>query len=144
MNDWLPYSPCPCGCDVTASKLSVKSGHVVKCECHSCRGRRNQRKGKRGEHNRHRNLGGVGFTPQDELGHAYSVEIVTQDKKGSVIPRNFVTFIESEFYRHAISQAERSIPVGVQASPSLYLEPAGGGAFLVVQVIPRKRKAGAA
>lgn len=134
--EWAPYDPCPCECVVVSSKLSLKTGHVHGCECVSCRNRRNQKKGKRGEYNRHKRLGGQGFTPHDEMGVAYSVEVVTQDKKGKQVPAAFTRFVRSEWFRHALSQAERVIPAGqgVQAHPALYLEPEGGGAYVVVKV----------
>lgn len=139
MNGWQPYSPCPCGCSATAHKLSVKTGHVLGCACHSCIGIRNQRKGKRGQANAHRHLRGEGFTPSnEESGRAYSVEVRIEAKKGAQVPAHFVRVIESEWFRHAMSQATRGTPIGEQSNPSVYLEPAGGGAYLIVELHPRR------
>lgn len=144
---WEPYHPCPCGCQVigwklkTSKKVCVEGGCVVGCNSPSCRNRRNQKRGKRGEYNRHRQLGGKGWTPTDEMGHVYSIEIVTQDKKGAVIPMNFRRFVASEWARHALSQAERSVPEGVSCYEALYLEPPEGGAWLVVRLPAPRGKA---
>ena len=85
--EWQPYNPCPCGCAATGAKLKltkpcVPGGCVVGCQSPSCRNRRNRRKGKAGEYHRHRNLGGEGWTPHDELPYTYTLDVTTQDKVG--------------------------------------------------------------
>lgn len=132
---WEGWPACPCGCEVTGLKLAAKTGHLARvCECVSCRNRRNQKRGKRGEYNRHRRLrGGAKFTPNDELGYVYSIEFCTQDKAGAQIPASFQKFVGLEWTRHALKQAMMTIPEGVVAYPALYLEPPGGGWWLVVK-----------
>lgn len=133
--EYIPGSPCPCGCGATGSRLAQKSGHVAReCSCPSCRNRRNRNRGQRTEARRHRRLGGQGFTPNDELGTSYSINITTQDKGGKQVPASFRKFAEGEFFRHAISQAERAAPVGSGALPALYLELSPSRAYLVVDV----------
>src|SRR3990167_8277718 len=140
------FGPCPClgrylgpgdvvveGCGIEGTKLT-RYGHLVGCTCHSCLGRRNRRAGKKGEYNRHRRLGGTGNTPRDELMHSYSINVTTEYKHGAQVPAKFVSFIRSEWTRHALNQAKKKLPVGADAYPSLYLEPEGGGAWLVVDV----------
>lgn len=137
---WLPYSACPCGCDVVAHKLT-RVGHSLGCKCRPCLGRRNRAKGPASARRRHRALGGSGFTPHDEMGNVYSVEVVVQDKFGAQVGAKFPAFAMSEFVRHAISQAERVTPEGVQAYPALYLEPGGGaGTWLLVQLVKPSRR----
>jgi hypothetical protein len=131
---WQPYTPCPCGCEVTGSKLS-RSGHVSRCACRSCIGTRNQRKGKRGQANAHRLMGGEGFTPSnEESGRAYSLNHRIEAKKGQQIPAAFVKFLGLDWTRRAFSQAKRGKPVGEESVPSIYLELAGGGAYLVTEL----------
>lgn len=135
---WPDWPECPClitGCE--GLKLT-RVGHVVGCVCASCRGARNQRKGKRGESNRHKRLGGAGWTPHDELAWCYSLNISTQDKKGDQVPAKFVSFVHSETARKWFRQAALKMPVGADALPALYLEPSGGGAYIVVDVSGRK------
>jgi hypothetical protein len=135
---YIPGAPCPCGLDGCAgSKLSSKTGHVARsCICPSCRNRRNVHRGKRAQANVHRGLGGVGFTPyHEESGRTYSLEVQIESKSGYQIPRSFAAFSKLDWTRHALGQAERAIPAGVQAYPALYLElPERGGRWLVVKV----------
>jgi hypothetical protein len=130
-----PGEPCPClidGC--TGSKLSVKSGHVVGCVCRSCMGRRNRKKGQAAEARRHRSLGGVGWTPRDDLHHPYPLTVTTEDKTGGQVPAKFVAFVNSETARHWFAQAEKKLPVGSDALPALYLEVTEGQTYLVVKL----------
>lgn len=127
-----PSATCPCGCNAVG-KLSPR-GHNRGCICRSCIGRRNRRNGQRGEMNAHRSLGGTGRTPADEVGHTYSLNVKPQVKAGQQIPAAFSSFIASEWFRHAISQAERSIPVGVDAKPAVQMLPSGGGIWMVVKL----------
>lgn len=120
-----PGAPCPCGCGETGSKLSTKTGHVVKaCSCASCRGRRNQAKGKRGQAKTHRALDGQGFTPSnEESARPYTVEVTVMPevKAGAQIPANFDRFISSDWFRHALSQSTRAVPVGSGARPCVVI-----------------------
>jgi hypothetical protein len=142
---WQPFTPCPCGCERTASKLT-KYGHVTECACPSCRGRRSRTKGRRAQARGYRRLGGLApFTPgNEENSGTFSVEVQAEMKAGRQIPREFVRFARSEWARRAWSQAERAIPAGVQAEPAIYCElpkEDGGGAFLIVTLGPSHVKA---
>lgn len=133
---WAPLDPCPCGCSTVAHKLSVKSGHVVGCACMSCRNRRNQRKGKRGQALTHQRLGGTGFTPSnEESARPYQVEVTVMPevKAGAQIPKSFDSFVASTWFRHALSQSERAVPVGSGALPCVVIR----GAWAVIDI--RKR-----
>ena len=134
--EWVPFTPCPCeaDCGVIAPKLSVRSGHVVGCKCRSCIGKRNKTKGQRNERTRHLALGGEGATPRDELAFSYSVNITTEDKTGQQIPAKFVAFIQSEWTRHALRQAEKKVPVGSDALPALWLNAGHAGTWIVLRV----------
>jgi hypothetical protein len=135
--DFVPGDACHCGLEgCRGSKLSSKTGHVVGCVCRPCLGRRNRKKGHRAQATAHRKLGGTGFTPHDEeSGRTYSVEVQAEVKAGSQIPRSFVAFSGLDWTRRAFSQAERAIPVGVQAYPAVYLQlPERKGHYLVVKV----------
>lgn len=79
-------------------------------------------------------LGGEGFTPRDDLHHSYSINVTTEDKNGAQIPRKFVEFLHSETARHWFAQAEKKLPVGSDAFPSLYLEITEGETYLVVKL----------
>jgi hypothetical protein len=134
---YVPGAPCFCGIEgCTGSKLSSKTGHVVGCLCRPCLGRRNQKRGKRGQAVAHRNLGGVGFTPSnEESGRTYSVEVQVEVKAGAQVPASFQKFASLDWTRRALSQADRAIPVGVQAYPAVYLRlPERKGHYLVVKV----------
>lgn len=133
MTSWTPYDPCPCGCGERSAKLT-KCGHVRGCRCRSCTGRRNRARGRRAERSRHLALGGVGATPQDETAVSYTLTVTTQDKAGEQVPMAFRRFVALEWTRRALEQAERSVAVGSGAKPALYLEPPGGGRWLVVRL----------
>lgn len=133
---WENWPECPCGCGETGLKLAVKSGHLARlCTCSSCRNRRNQKKGRKAQHTAHRVLGGVGFSPlHEESGRTYSVEVQVESKKGKQCSPTLVKGLRSEWLASALGQAERAIPAGVVAFPSCYLEPEGGGRWLVVKL----------
>jgi hypothetical protein len=102
--------------------------------CNGCIGLRNRRKGQKTEAKRHRRLGGQGQTPRDELAYAYSINVITEDKTGAQIPSSFTRFIGLEWTRHALRQAERKLPVGMDALPSLFIDCGRAGTWLVVPV----------
>lgn len=134
--------PCPCRiegsiwgtvqmrCTVQGTKLT-RYGHLVGCTCPSCIGRRNRRSGQKTEAKRHRRLGGQGQTPRDELAFSYSINITTEDKHGAQIPRNFLSFIDLEWTRHALRQAEKKVPVGSDALSILVLDCGRKGMWMV-------------
>ena len=120
--EWQPFTPCPCGCGVVAGKLSMKTGHVIGCKCHSCIGLRNRRKGQKNQALSHRRLGGQGFTPtNEESARAYDVKVSIQPehKTGEQVPKSFDKFVSTEWFRRALSQAERAIPTGSGALPAV-------------------------
>jgi hypothetical protein len=133
-----PGDECPCGCGVTGSKLSFKSGHVVRlCACPSCRNSRNVKRGKRGQAKTHRALDGQGFTPfHEESGLFYDLTVRPEVKAGAQIPASFRSFVSSEWFRHALSQSSRSIPEGVDARPCVSLD----GRWLIVDLQRREKK----
>jgi hypothetical protein len=127
---------CPCDaarCEVVGTKLN-RAGHVVGCVCPSCLGKRNRKAGQEAERRRHKRLGGVGGTPHDELATSYSLNVTTQDKHGAQVPAAFVALIDSKWFHDAMRQAEKKLPVGSNAMPSVYLEPPRRGSWLVVRV----------
>ena len=135
---------CPCGemryifgethsvisCGVIGTKLQ-KNGHLVGCKCRECIGRRNRRSGQKTEAKRHRRLGGQGQTPRDELAFSYSINITTEDKSGKQIPATIRAFIESNWFRHTLQQAEKKVPVGSDALPMVVLDLGRKGMWMV-------------
>lgn len=135
------FGPCPCGfpgCTMQGTKLS-KDGHLTDCECPSHRSQANNAKGRKAEQRRHARLSHKA-APNDEYPNTYALSVTTQDKAGAQIPASFSSFVASEYYRHAMRQAEVKVPVGGDVFPALYLEPESGGAWLVVDIAPRKGK----
>jgi hypothetical protein len=135
---FIPGDVCPCGCGQTGSKLSMKTGHIVKlCGCSSCRNSRNVKRGKRGQAKTHRALDGQGFTPyNEESGVFYDLTVRPEVKAGAQIPASFRSFVSSEWFRHALSQSSRAIPEGVDARPCVSLD----GRYLVVDLQRREPK----
>jgi hypothetical protein len=126
--DWLPwpgYPSCPCGCGSVGLKLQLRyDKHVVGCVCRACIGRRNRRKGQKGQSRMHKRLGGTGWTPsQEEAARPYTVEVTVmpESKTGGQIPASFDKFIATEWFRRALSQSERAVPVGSGALPAVVI-----------------------
>ena len=136
--DYVPGAPCPCGCGATASRLSIKTGHVRgSCKCRPCIGLRNRRGGQRKHAQAHRALGGEGFTPtHEESGKPYTIEVTIQmeSKAGKQIPASFAKFIGTEWFRRALGQAGRAVPYGTGAIPAVVLD----GRWLVADLRPQK------
>lgn len=135
-NEWFPKAGLEVGCGQLGTKLT-KYGHLVGCTCRSCLGRRNKRSGQRTEAKRHRRLGGTGGTPRDELAYSYSINVTTEDKHGQQIPQNFLKFIDLEWTRHALRQAEKKLPVGSDSLPSLVLDCGRKGMWMVTPIPAR-------
>jgi hypothetical protein len=129
--------PCPCEhprCVVIGTKLT-RFGHLTSCGCSECMGRRNQRKGRKGQRQAHKVLGGEGFSAfHEESGRTYSVEVQVEVKKGRQVNPTLTKGLRSAWLSAALGQAERAIPVGVVAFPSCYVEPEGGGRWLIVDL----------
>ena len=135
---WPDWPQCPCGCEQESLTLT-RYGHVRGCSCRSCLGRRNQRKGKRGQAVAHRRLGGEGFTPSnEEAARPYHIEvtILPEVKTGEQIPKSWEDFVRSTWFRHALSQSERAVPVGSGALPCVVIR----GDWAVVDIRQRNRK----
>lgn len=111
-------------------KLSIKTGHLVRiCGCLSCRNARNVHKGKRGQAKGHRALGGVGFTPSnEEATNGYDVRVQVEHKAGAQVPASFRKLIKGEWFRHALSQAERARRIGDGTYPAVMID----GRYLIV------------
>lgn len=128
---------CPGGCGAPVQYGLSRYGKALRtCQCRDTIGRRNKRKGRKAQARGYRRLGGSApFTPGNEENQGVlSVEVGVESKAGKQVPASFTRFVALEWTRRALSQAERSIPVGVEASPAVYLEPAGGGRWLVVKL----------
>jgi len=115
--------PCPClRCDIIGSKLT-KHGHLVGCSCPSCMGRRNRRRGQAAQAKGHRALGGTGFTPShEESTGGYPIVVQVEHKTGQQVPANFYRFIETDWFRRALSQAQRAVRVGDGSMPSVMID----------------------
>ena len=70
--------------------------------------------------------------------YLYSLNIATEDKVGAQVPRKFASFVESETARHWWAQAEKKIPVGSDAFPTLYLELSPSRTYLVIRLDGRR------
>jgi hypothetical protein len=137
---WVPYDPCLCGCGIVGWKLTKTLvgdtiPHVVGCNCARHRNKRNRVKGRGAQRTVHKVLGGVGFSPlHEEAGRTYSVEVQIESKKGKQIPASFSKFVGLDWTRRALQQARAGTPVGVVAFPAIYMEPEGGGQWLIVDL----------
>lgn len=138
---WEGWPACLCGCGVENLKLQATklSGddifHVKGCACVRHRNRRNQQKGKDAQAKTHRNLGGTGFTPaNEESARPYELlvmpEVKTGQAKGSQIPASWDSFIKTEWFRRALDQAIRAVPVGSGARPCVVIR----GDFAIVDI----------
>lgn len=129
---------CPCGaCQTIGTKIAKKTGHLVGCDCVSCRGSLSVRKGHRGQQRGHEALGGNGRAPWNEdraKPYVIEVALMPESKVGSGVPKAFADFLASTWLRHAFAQADRAVPVGSGVSPSLMID----GRWLVVDTRPRE------
>ena len=129
---------CPCQEQLCRDALGIgtkltRLGHLVGCRCPSCRGRRSKRKGQAAQAKTHKALGGSGFTPSnEESGIFYNLCLTVRPevKAGKQTPASFTKFISGEWFRHALSQSERAIPVGIDAKASVSID----GKWLVVKI----------
>jgi hypothetical protein len=135
---WPGFPLCPCGCEAEGMKLQLRhDGHLVGCECPVCRGRRNRRKGQAGQARTHKRLGGQGFTPtNEESARPYHVEclVMPEVKTGQQIPKSFDTFINTEWFRRALNQSVRALPVGSGALPCVVIR----GDYAVIDIRRKK------
>jgi hypothetical protein len=132
-----PSPQCICGCGEVNLKTQLKTGHVVGCACPSCRGRRNRRKGQAGQAKMHKRLGGEGFTPSnEESARPYHIEclVMPESKVGGQVPTSFAKFVATEWFRRAMSQSSRGIPVGSGALPCVVIK----GDYAVIDIRRKK------
>jgi len=141
------FGPCPCGepnCP-WGDKIKRKTGHLVGCICLSCRNAENRRTGRKAHERMHTNLGGTGKPPQhEESARPYHVSldvlevtVMPESKEGDQVPAGFSTFIESEWWRRAISQANRARPVGSGGVvPAVVID----GRYIVADLQPDERR----
>jgi hypothetical protein len=86
----------------------------------------------------HQALGGVGFSPtHEESGRGYEVEVATikvhpEAKGGAQIPKSFLSAFATDWWRRALSQSQRSLPIGSGAKPAVWLHLPGGHKYLIV------------
>lgn len=104
--------------------------------CPHCRGRRSAKSGRATQTEMHKELGGTGVSPRhEESGRGYEIETLRvhpEAKGGRQIPQSLVKFIDTDWYRRAISQSSRSLPVGSGAKPALWCHLPGGRKVLIV------------
>lgn len=140
---WATWPACPCGCGVEGLKLLTRllpgetEYHIVKCNCARHRGKRNQKKGQAAQATMHRALGGTGFTPHhEESARPYTVEVLVkpESKTGATIPKSWLSFSSSVWFRHALYQSERAVPYGTAVLPGLVID----GRWLIADLKPKK------
>lgn len=160
MTPWPTWPYCPCGCGVEGLKLlaPLKRGphigeqHVKGCKCRSHISMRNRGKGQGAQRTMHRDLGGQGWTPtHEEAGRGYPIEVVgteggteqvdsqvtgltvhPESKQGQQVPAALQKFLATDWYRRALDQSVRSLPVGSGAKPAVWCQMPGGRKVLVV------------
>ena len=136
-----PFGDCPCEstyCKQVGTKLQRKTGHLVGCTCQTCASAENVKKGRTAHKRTHTNLGGNGEPPHHEgRARPYVTEIVTlpESTTGGQIPQSFRTVIGSEWFRHAIAQADREVPVGTGVVPAVAID----GRYLVVDLGDKRK-----
>ena len=119
-------------CKQEGTKLT-RYGHLVGCTCRPCLGRRNKRKGQKAQAKMHKRLGGTGFTPShEEAARPYTVEVTVmpESKTGSQVPTSFDKFITTEWFRRALDQSTRAVPVGTGVRPAVVIR----GQWAVVDI----------
>lgn len=127
-------------------------------DCRPCISLRNRNFGRQVQREMHQALGGVGFSPtHEESGRGYDVEFNAEDeptleivdvsedvtvagfvkvhpeaKGGQQIPASFTKAFGTDWWRRALSQSQRSLPVGSGAKPAVWLHMPGGHRYLIV------------
>jgi hypothetical protein len=85
----------------------------------------------------HKRLGGEGFTPtNEESARPYHVEclVMPESKVGGQVPTSFAKFVATEWFRRAMSQSSRGIPVGSGALPCVVIK----GDYAVIDIRRKK------
>lgn len=150
VHTWEPYCLCPCGCGVRAAKLKTPKRSCLKpnlcavgCQSRSCISRRNVDKGRRGQTRGARRAGwtrpkstadeeAMAALPQDVV--AVKVDVQQEAKVGSQVPAKLVSSLRSVTFERWMKQARLAVAAGSGAKPGVYIEPEGGGAWLIVEM----------
>jgi hypothetical protein len=115
--------------------------------CARCRNRTSRNFGRAVQREMHQELGGTGVSPtHEETGRGYDVEAVAvkvhpEAKGGNQIPASLVKFLGTEWYRRAIGQSVRGLPIGSGSRPAVWCHLPGGRKVLVVDYGGGKGKA---
>jgi hypothetical protein len=70
--------------------------------------------------------------PQDVL--AVKVDVQQESKVGGQVPAKLVASLRSVWFERAMKQARLAVAAGSRAKPGVYIEPEGGGAWLIVEM----------
>lgn len=104
--------------------------------CRECQARRNRRKGRAAHVRAHRLLRTEDMPElppiHEERAGAYTVLVRPEVKAGAQIPASFAKFVATDWFRRALRQSERAVPVGSGARPALFLDLGRKGRWLVV------------
>lgn len=136
-----PFGPCPCGepdCDMQGTILLKKTGHLRGCGCTPCRNAGNHKAGHRSQDRTHAKLGGRGRAPTNEASarpYVAEIAVMPESKTGDQLPASWRKFIASDWFRHAIAQADRAVPVGSGVVPAVSID----NRYLVVDLGEQKR-----
>lgn len=130
------YPLCSCGCGVYGVLTKREPQHARGCTCRVHQGRRNRANGQRSQSKGYKKLGGKAMRSptNEEWAEVLNIPVKMENKAGQQIPANFRRFVEGEWWRRALSQAERSIPVGVDARAAVRLDLGRDGDFVLVRL----------
>jgi hypothetical protein len=79
----------------------------------------------------HRALGGTAWTPaHEESARVYHIEALPESKTGGQVPKSWAKFLETDWFRRALSQSERAIPAGTNCKPAVVID----GKWMVVRI----------
>ena len=142
------FGPCPCredespygwtSCIVEGTKLT-RYGHLVGCTCRPCLGRRSKRKGQKAQAKMHKRLGGQGFTPSNEESarpYEVTVLVMPESKTGGQVPASWDKFVGTEWFRRALDQSTRAMPVGSGVLPAVVIR--GDWCIVDIRRVPKK------
>jgi hypothetical protein len=60
------------------------------------------------------------------------MKVWPESKQGAQVPAALTKFLATDWYRRALSQSVRSLPVGLDAKPAVWCQLPGGRKVLVV------------
>jgi len=86
----------------------------------------------------HRRLGGEGFTPSNEetaRPYEVTVSVMPESKTGGQVPASFDRFIGTDWFRRALGQSKRAVPVGSGVLPAVVIR----GDWCIVDIRGRKK-----